>query len=96
LEAYPPASVIISNYNGGELLKESLKSLLKQDYPKLEVIVVDAGSKDGSPELVRKTFPEVVLIQTKTRIGIGEAINIGIKQARGEVIVFDYQRECYQ
>jgi len=72
------------------LLKESLESLLKQDYPNLEVIVVDAGSEDGSPDLIRKEFSEVVLIPKETKIGIGAAINIGIKHARGEVIVFDF------
>lgn len=75
------------------MLKESLKSLLKQDYPNLEVIVVDAGSTDGSPNMVRKEFPEVILIPRETRIGIGEAINIGIKRAKGEAIVFDFNSD---
>jgi len=91
--ARPLASVIISNFNGGELLRESLESLLKQEYPNLEVIVVDAGSTDGSTAMVAKEFPEVVLIPAETRIGIGEAINVGIKQAKGEVIVFDFNSD---
>lgn len=91
--AYPSVSVIVSNYNGGELLKRSLESLLKQDYPSLEVIVVDAGSTDRSPDTIMKEFPEVFLIPKEARIGIGEAINIGITHAKGEVIVFDFLRD---
>jgi glycosyltransferase involved in cell wall biosynthesis len=65
--------LIISNLNGKEMLKECLNSLERLDYPNYEIIVVDAGSTDGAPELVAKQFPRVRLIREK-RIGIGEAI----------------------
>jgi len=66
---------------------------LLKDYPSLEVIVVDAGSIDGTPDMVRKEFPEVVLIPKETRIGIGEAINIGLERARGEIMVLDFNSD---
>jgi len=74
------------------MLKECLDSLSKLDYPNYEIIVVDAGSTDGSPVMVRRFFPKVELIE-KGRIGIGEAINIGIKRAKGEVIIFDFNTD---
>lgn len=86
----PPkmVSIIISNFNGGEHLGDCLSSLLELNYPRYEVIVVDAGSTDKSPQMVKEDFPWVKLME-KGRIGIGEAINYGISAAKGEIIAFD-------
>lgn len=89
----PLASLIISNYNGKDILKECLESLFKQNYPYYEIIVVDAGSIDGATQMVRTYFPEVKLIELGRRIGIGEAINIGIRKANGELIGFDLNND---
>lgn len=85
-------SIIISNYNGKEHLRECLSSLMKLKYPRYEVIVIDAGSTDGSPEMVKKDFPSVTLME-KRKIGIGEAINYGISLAEGDFIVFDLNND---
>lgn len=85
-------SIIISNYNGKEHLRECLLSLDCLNYPNYEVIVVDAESTDGAPDMVEKDFPKVKLIR-KGKIGIGEAINIGINLANGELIVFDLNND---
>lgn len=55
---------------------------------KFKVIVVDNGSKDGSPELVRKKFPQVKLIKLDKNIGFGKANNLGTKEARGDWLLF--------
>lgn len=88
----PLVSIIISNFNGKDLLKCCLDSLMKLNYPQFEVIVVDAGSIDGAPVMVEKDFPSVKVIREK-KIGIGEAINIGISQSAGEIIVFDLNND---
>jgi len=85
----PFVSIIISSYNSKNHLQECLKSLNASDYPYYEIIVVDAGSTDGTPEMVREFFPSVRLITVNKRIGIGEAINIGISEARGDYFIFD-------
>ena len=85
-------SIIISNFNGKEHLRECLFSLMKLKYPHYEVIVVDAGSTDGSPEMVEKDFPSVRLVR-RGDMGIGEAINCGILVAKGEFIVFDLNND---
>jgi len=90
---YPSASLIISNLNGKDNLRECLESLRNLEYKgTYEVIVVDAGSTDGAPEMVEHEFPNVVLIRAR-RIGIGEAINIGIRSAIGEIIGFDLNND---
>jgi len=92
-EKYPSVSLIISNYNGRRFLRDCLKSLLNQDYPgPYEIIVVDAGSTDGAPEMVEQEFPSVKLIK-KGRIGIGKAINLGLCAAKGEILAFDINND---
>jgi GT2 family glycosyltransferase len=88
LKDQPLVSIIISNYNAREFLKECIISLKRSSYANFEILVVDAGSTDGSAQMVKKEFPDVKVIQAG-RVGIGTAINIGIKEAKGEIIIFD-------
>ena len=87
-------SVIISNYQGIEFLPECLLHLANQTYPNYEIILVDAGSTDGSPEFAEEVYPNIKLFKCG-RIGIGEAINIGIRNSSGEIIVFDLNTDEY-
>jgi GT2 family glycosyltransferase len=82
----PLASIIIPNFNGKDLLGECLRSIRAQTYKNYEVLVVDDNSTDGAPEVVRKEYPWVVLIQTE-RIGFAQSCNRGIEAAKGEIIV---------
>ena len=59
LKKTPLVSVIIVNYNGGELLSKSIESVIEQDYKPIEIIVVDNASKDNSIELVEKRFGDL-------------------------------------
>lgn len=80
-------SVVVLNWNGGELLKKCLESLQKNtEYPDYEVIVVDNGSEDGSQELVRKDFPDIRLIENEKNLGFAKGNNRGIKAGEGEYI----------
>lgn len=87
-------SIIILSFNTKELLKQCLKSLNTKQHPpvggpssKLEVVVVDNGSADGSPDMVKKEFSNVFLIQNKTNLGFAKAVNQGIKKATGDYIL---------
>lgn len=74
--------VILVNYNGKEHNEECIKSIFKSSYSNLQVIVVDNGSKDGSPELLREKFGDKInLIMTGKNLGFSGANNIGIKKA---------------
>jgi GT2 family glycosyltransferase len=78
-------SVIIVNFNTVILLRECLMSLQKADMGTftMEIIVVDNGSVDGSVEMVKKEFPETVLVVNKENTGFAKANNIGIKKSSG-------------
>src|SRR5438270_7493649 len=82
---WPLVSIVFLAYNRREELLVSLDHVLRRlDYPadRLEVIVVDNASRDGTAEMVRDRFPEVQLIRTPENIG-ASAWNVGMTTARG-------------
>ena len=83
----PLASVIIVNYNGKAFLRDCFNSLYNLDYPKnkLEIIMVDNGSSDGSLDYVKKQFPTVKIIINNEN-NYAKANNLGIKAAQGRYI----------
>lgn len=87
-------SIIISNFQGRQYLPECLESLKKQTYKNYEIIVVDAGSQDGSQEFIRNRYPQIELIECD-RIGLGEAINIGMRHSTGDILCFDLNTDEY-
>jgi GT2 family glycosyltransferase len=83
----PLISVIVVNYNGLRFLKPCLSSLVCQSFKESEIILVDNGSSDGSPDYVRKHFPSVTLLETGENRGFGGGVNAGIAIAKGEFIL---------
>lgn len=80
-------SIIIPSYNTSALLERCLTSIyksLKGSEIACEVFVVDNASSDGSPDLVRKKFPQVQLVCNKTNVGYSKANNQAIAKAKGE------------
>ena len=83
----PLVSVIVLNYNAGELLHNCVDSLKKSAYTNLEILVVDNISTDGSQKKCKEKFPDVELIQNNENLGYCGGNNVGIKKAKGEFIV---------
>jgi GT2 family glycosyltransferase len=85
----PQVSLIIVNYNGKHLLKGCLDSLLSLSYPKakLEIIMVDNCSTDGSLDFVKKRYPKVKIIKNDVN-NYCRANNLGIRQAKSKFIAF--------
>ena len=72
-------SVIIVNYNTKDLLRNCLESVFTQTQGiQFEVIVSDNGSEDGSQDMVRELFPQVILIENNANLGFGSANNRGL------------------
>lgn len=78
-------SVVIANYNRREDLRQALLSVRRQDYPHVEVIVVDNASSDGSAGMVASEFPEVNLIASSENLGM-EGYSVGFRAARGRYV----------
>ncbi len=82
----PLVSVIVPVYNGEQRLRAALDSIFAQDYPALEVFVVDDGSRDGS-EAIARSFPRVNYIY-QPNSGVAVARNSALARARGEYVAF--------
>ena len=80
-------SIIIVNFNGKSFLKDCLASVLRQDYPAFEIIVVDNASTDGSIEFLNENFPQARVIKSNKNLGFAGGNNFGVKNAKGEMIV---------
>ena len=82
-------SVLIDTFNHQGFIEKALRSVLAQDFPpdQFEIIVVDDGSTDKTPEIVRQFEPRVRLIRKKNA-GQASAFNTGIPECRGQVIAF--------
>jgi GT2 family glycosyltransferase len=79
-------SIIVVNWNGKNLLDDCLGSIFNQTIKPDEVILVDNGSTDGSPDYVTEYFPQVKLIRLKENKGFCGGNNIGFKYASGNFI----------
>ncbi len=81
-------SVIIPNYNGKRFLETCLSALESQTYPaeRLEIILVDDASTDGSVAYVHTHFPQVRVLSLERNSGLATACNHGAAIARGEII----------
>ncbi|MHB1004363.1 MAG: glycosyltransferase [Chloroflexota bacterium] len=84
----PSVSVVVVNYNGKHHLEACLMSLLDMDYPRdrLELILVDNGSSDGSVSYVHDRFPSVRVVENEGNLGFARANNIGARFASGELL----------
>jgi GT2 family glycosyltransferase len=83
-------SIIILNYNLRDDLETCLLSLLNLEFPreKMEIIVIDNGSSDGSQKMVSQKFPDIRLIRNETNLGFTKAANLGSFEAKGEYLAF--------
>ena len=83
----PLVSVIVLNYNAGELLLNCIESIKKSAYKNLEIIVVDNISTDKSQKICKEKYPDIKLIQNDENFGYCEGNNIGIRKAKGDFIM---------
>ena len=86
LKKYPPVSIIIPNWNGGEKLMRLLKSIKELDYPCHELIIIDNDSTDGSNRKIKK-LNGLKLIQNKENLGPVKALNQGFDVAKHNLLL---------
>lgn len=81
----PLVSVVVPTYNQANYLRSAIESVLTHDYPNIELIVVDDGSTDATPEVLRDYGDAIVLIRQPNR-GAANPLNEGIRAARGTYV----------
>jgi len=83
---FPRISIVIPSYNQGQFLEETILSVINQQYPDLELFVVDGGSNDNSVDIIKKYESYITWWISEKDKGQSEAINKGISKATGEII----------
>ncbi len=82
----PTVAAIVINYNGREVVKACIDSLLAQSRLPDEVFLIDNASEDDTPERVRAWFPSVHVIRNERNLGFPAACNVGIRRSRSDLV----------
>ncbi|NQU67332.1 MAG: glycosyltransferase family 2 protein [Candidatus Marinimicrobia bacterium] len=83
----PNLSIIIVNFNGGEYILDCLKSIEETISERVEIIIADNNSTDGSLEKVRSNYPDITVLENKENVGFACANNIAVKHAKSDFIL---------
>ena len=80
---WPKLTIVTPSYNQDKFLEQTIRSVLLQNYPNLEFIIIDGGSTDGSAEIIKRYSPWISYWQSEKDKGQGNAINQGFSLASG-------------
>lgn len=85
-KTYPKISVITPSYNQGIYIEETIQSVLNQNYPNLEYIIIDGGSNDSTVEVIKKYESKIDFWVSEKDKGQADAINRGFAKATGDIL----------
>lgn len=92
---YPRISIVIPSYNPGQFLEQTLLSILNQNYPNTEIIVMDGGSTDGTLEIIKRYEPYIARWVSEPDGGQFDAICRGLEVASGEILAYQNADDLY-
>ncbi|MEI6429390.1 MAG: glycosyltransferase family 2 protein [Pseudanabaena sp. ELA607] len=92
---WPKISIVTPNYNYGDFIEETIRSVLLQGYPNLEYIIIDGGSTDNSLDIIKKYEPWLTYWVSEKDKGQANAINKGFQRASGEILAYINSDDYY-
>jgi len=84
----PQISVITVSFNAKEFLEQTIQSVLSQGYPRIEYIIIDGGSSDGTVDIIRRFESHLSYWHSRPDRGVAHAFNLGLAQAQGDWILY--------
>lgn len=85
IQQFPKISIVTASYNQGQFIEETILSVLNQNYPNLEYIIIDGGSTDNSVEIIKKYEQHLTYWVSEKDKGQANAINKGLQLCTGEI-----------